>query len=233
MPTTDQQSQPVHLPKRTWAWVVLVAVIAALIWQLPQTIAERDAAYKAFSPMVDVRSEIHRRTVRSVDDRQLLNSAVQAGIGAMLEQLNDPYALYLTDAEYQQFKQRTEGVTAGIGLEIWKTESGFEVLRRAPGSPAEAAGILPGDMLLAIDGETLLPQSLEAVENELLGGSVGSSITLLVQSKSSPAGDGLREVELKRSGNSSRSDPRLAQNRQPEMGFLAGSGAKDRLLAND
>src|SRR5262245_41506639 len=107
MESPKNAPSPLHVPKRTWAWVVVVAVIAVLIWQLPQTIAMRDAAYRAFAPMVDVRSEIHKRSVRAIDDRALLDAAVDAGIAAMMKLLDDPFAVYMTDAEYQRFQKRT------------------------------------------------------------------------------------------------------------------------------
>ncbi|OQZ05931.1 MAG: hypothetical protein B6D36_07575, partial [Planctomycetes bacterium UTPLA1] len=83
------------MPKRNLAWILVIAMITLLMWQLPQTIAGRDAVYKAFGPLADVKAQIHRRFVDDLDDARLTDAAVEAGIKAMVEELHDPYAGYL------------------------------------------------------------------------------------------------------------------------------------------
>ncbi len=139
------------MPKRNLAWILIIVMIALLMWQLPQTIAERDSVLRQFGPLVDASTQIRRRFVKSIDDGKLVRAANEAGIRAMIEDLHDPHAIYLNEEEYRTFKQRTEGRYDGIGIEVWVRDKGLEVLSREPDSPAMRAGILPGDIITRID----------------------------------------------------------------------------------
>ncbi len=154
------------MPKRNLAWILIIVMIALLMWQLPQTIAERDSVLRQFGPLVDASTQIRRRYVRSIDDAELVKAANEAGIRAMIHDLRDPHALYLNEKEYRTFKQRTEGRYDGIGVEVWVRDQGLEVLSRAPDSPAMRAGILPGDLITRIDDVSTT--GLTAVEAEHL-----------------------------------------------------------------
>ncbi|MBN2561028.1 MAG: S41 family peptidase [Phycisphaerae bacterium] len=186
------------MPKRNLAWILVVATIALLMWQLPQTIAVRDSVYEAFGPLVEVRAEIRKRFVEDIDDAELVDTAVTAGIEAMVVRLDDPYARYLDAREYDRFKKRTDGVIGGVGVDVWATEAGLEVLSREPGSPAAMAGILPGEIITHIDDRPMKDVSLvDAVH--MLNGPSGSEVVVTVEA---PAGRGIetstRQVRLRR-----------------------------------
>ncbi|MFQ5412353.1 MAG: S41 family peptidase, partial [Phycisphaerae bacterium] len=158
------------MPKRNLAWIVIVGMVALLMWQMPRTIAGRDSVLKAFGPLVDARAQIHKRFAEEVPDERLVEAAVDAGIRAMVRELDDPYAIYLNEREYHQFKERTGGLYGGIGVDVWAAPTGLEILSRAPDSPATRAGLLPGDIITHIDGLTMKGLSLvEAVNNHLNG----------------------------------------------------------------
>lgn len=169
------------MPKRNLAWILVVAMIALLMWQLPQTIAGRDSVYRAFGPLVDVRTQIHRRYVVDIDDHKLVDAAVRAGVDAMVQELDDPHAVYLSRDEYEQFKRRKSGVFGGIGVDVWKTDEGLEVLSREHGSPAVEAGILPGDIIMRIDGQRVADMPLVEAVGSLLNGEPGTEVKLRVK----------------------------------------------------
>ncbi len=186
------------MPKRNLAWILVVATIAFLMWQLPQTIAVRDSVYDAFGPLVEVRAEIHRRFVDKVDDARLVNAAVRAGLRAMVAELNDPYSVYLDAEEYSRFRNQTDGLFGGIGLDVWTTPAGLEVLSREPNSPAVEAGILPGDIITHVDGQpTRGVQLVEAVSN-MLNGPPGTEVLLTVVTPADNSPAAIREVRLRR-----------------------------------
>ena len=185
------------MPKRNLAWILVVAMIALLMWQMPQTIAGRDAIYKAFGPMVDVRAQIERRYVEEVDDEKLVNAAVRSGVNAMVDVLNDPHAAYLNEKEYDRFKKRTDGIFGGIGVDVWPVDGGLEVLSREPSSPASQAGILPGDIITHVDGRQTSRYSLVDAVNNLLNGIPDTEVVLtVVRPKDDPAAP--REITLRR-----------------------------------
>ena len=168
------------MPKRNLAWILVIAMITLLMWQLPQTIAGRDAVYKAFGPLADVKAQIHRRYVEDIEDAKLTRAAVEAGIRAMVDQLDDPYAGYLNPGEYDRFKNRTDGFFGGIGVEVWGTERGLEVLSREPKSPADEADILPGDIITHIEDRPTSELPLVEAVNHLLNGPPGTEVNITV-----------------------------------------------------
>lgn len=168
------------MPKRNLAWVLIVVAVALILWQLPQTIAGRDSVLRAFGPLVDARAQIHRRYVAEIDDEKLSNAAIDEGIRAMIRQLHDPYAVYLNAEEFQRFYDRTHGKYGGIGVEVWTTEYGLEVLSREPGSPADEAGILPEDLITHIDGEPIAHMSAFEAVNNRLNGVVGTTVDIRI-----------------------------------------------------
>lgn len=186
------------MPKRNLAWILLIAMITLLMWQMPQTIAGRDAVYKAFGPLADVMAQIRKRCVEEVDEDVLARAAVEAGIRAMVRELHDPYAVYLNEEEYQRFKSRSDGLFGGVGVEVWATPLGLEVLSRELNSPAVDADILPGDIITHVDGAPLAKVSLVDAVNNLLNGLPGTEVSLTIIR---PEGQGLgppREVTLTR-----------------------------------
>ncbi|RIK68074.1 MAG: S41 family peptidase [Planctomycetota bacterium] len=187
------------MPKRNLAWILVIAMITLLMWQLPQTIAGRDAVYKAFGALADVKAQIRKRFVEDVDDEALTRAAVEAGIRAMVRQLHDPYAIYLNRAEYERFKSRTDGLFGGIGVDVWATPLGLEVLSRDPNSPAAEADILPGDIITRVNGEDVSKMPLVEAVNNLLNGPPGTPVTLvLLRPREGELGEP-RELTLERS----------------------------------
>lgn len=168
------------MPKRNLAWIVIIVMIALLMWQLPQTIAGRDSVLKAFGALVDARAQIHKRYVNDVDDDALIGAAVDAGIRAMIRDLHDPHAVYLSEEQYARFQQQTDGLYAGIGVQVWSTEAGLEVLSREPNSPAVAAGILPGEIITQIDGKPTAHVPLIEAVNNMLNGPRDTEVRLTV-----------------------------------------------------
>lgn len=186
------------MPKRNLAWILVIMMIAGLMWQLPQTIARRDSVAQAFGPLVDARALIHKRFVRAVDDGELVSTTVEGGIDAMIASIQDPYALYLTEEEYDRFQDRTEGIYGGIGVDVWAVESGLEVLSCAPDSPAAAADVVPGDIITHIDGRSIQGIPLVEAVDSFLHGPPGSVAVLDVIPPGQPHGGESRKISVRR-----------------------------------
>lgn len=201
------------MPKRNLAWILMVAVIALLMWQLPQTIAVRDSIYEVFGPLVEVRAEIRKRYVENVADAKLVESAVNSGIRAMVKELHDPHALYLTRDEYERFRNQTDGLFGGVGVEVWATDQGLEVLSREPESPAARGGVLPGEVITHVDGQPTKGVPLVEAVNGMLNGSPGTEVVLTVLSRRVTEGPNPRDVRVRR--EIIRLDPVQGWSREP------------------
>ena len=88
----------------------------------------------------------------------------KAAIQGMVDSLNDPYTSYMTPEAYEMFSTRLSGDFAGIGAYVTTRDGKLIITSPLPGSPAEAAGLMPLDVIQAIDGEPVDNMSyLEAI----------------------------------------------------------------------
>ena len=82
-----------------------------------------------------------------------LDEATTKAINALLETSGDPYAMYFTPEQYVAYKQSSEGEYSGIGIVLLNIDGEITVLQVYEDSPANDAGVLPGDVILAVDGD--------------------------------------------------------------------------------
>lgn len=100
---------------------------------------------KDLNSFLDVYKTILDNYYESVDKKEMINSA----INAMLNYVGDPYTTYMTTEEKDDLAEKLEGTYKGIGVAI----NGSKIETVTPGSPAEKAGLLAGDFIIAVDGE--------------------------------------------------------------------------------
>lgn len=119
---------------------------------------------------------IQRKYIHSMDRSQLLDGAIQG----MIEALDDPYSVYKSKDEAQNFTDALEGAFTGIGAELRVDKGAIVVETAFRGSPAEKAGLQPRDVLLSVNGESL--QGLTLSEAVLkIRGPKGTKAKLKVQ----------------------------------------------------
>ena len=104
-----------------------------------------------------------------------------------LSGLNDPYAVYYTPDELTSFLDETNGFYCGIGaLVSQNVQTGVSTIVRVfEGSPAEEAGILPGDALYKVDGTEVVGMDLSLLVNNYVKGEEGSQLTITVYRENS------------------------------------------------
>ncbi|MBI3360204.1 MAG: S41 family peptidase, partial [Chloroflexi bacterium] len=78
---------------------------------------------------------------------------VQGAIRGMVNALGDKHTSYLTPGEYEMLTSGLQGQLEGIGAEVDTSGEHVKIVSPLPGSPAEAAGVLPGDTILKVDGQ--------------------------------------------------------------------------------
>ena len=105
---------------------------------------------------------------------------VDGAIRGLLASLDDPHASYLTAEQHAREQEGYRGFFEGIGARVTLTEAGLTVIAPIPGAPAEEAGIRPGDIILAVDGERIDHLTLIEAVN-LIRGPGGTDVTLLVR----------------------------------------------------
>jgi carboxyl-terminal processing protease len=113
----------------------------------------------------------------AVDNQQL----VQGAIHGMLDSLGDPHTSYLNpeDFEWVNIKFNGEEEYEGIGAWVDISKDFLTIISPFPDSPAEKAGLEPGDKILAIDGEDMTGMDGELVRQKVLG-PAGTTITITI-----------------------------------------------------
>jgi C-terminal peptidase prc len=101
----------------------------------------------------------------------------------LFEIIGDPYTYYMDAVKYEEFNASVEGesTVTGIGATIEYTADGILLTSFLPGSGATAAGLVPGDLIIAIDGIGCVPAS--DPHRNLIIGAEGTSVTLTIKHK--------------------------------------------------
>jgi carboxyl-terminal processing protease len=120
-----------------------------------------------------------------IDGGELDPAAISDGaIRGMLVALDDPYAGFLDSEQYSLETEDIRGFFGGIGAEVGIRDGVMTILAPMPDTPAEAAGIRPGDVILEVDGVSIQGLSLLEVV-QLIRGDKGTKVKILIRHLSS------------------------------------------------
>ena len=97
-----------------------------------------------------MRARIANDFVDSIPDGDLFRKAAEG----LVRELHDPHSAYLTPEKLRALNESTTGHYAGIGIQIDVRDGWITIVAPLPGTPAERAGIQPGDRIVAIDGKS-------------------------------------------------------------------------------
>lgn len=110
---------------------------------------------------------------------------MHASLRGMVDGLGDPNTGYLDPFELQQSDLSLEGNYEGIGAWVDTTTEYVTIIAPMEGSPAEEAGLLPGDVVLAVDGMDMTGVDGNVVISHILG-PAGTAVVLTIQREGEP-----------------------------------------------
>lgn len=115
-------------------------------------------------------------------DPQIVNSSNMSAeaIKGMIAAIDDPYSSYLSPEEFQASRSGFHGTFQGIGATVGIKNDVITIIAPIPGSPADKAGIKPGDAILAINGKSTDGMAVEEAVS-LIRGPKGTSVKILLQ----------------------------------------------------
>jgi carboxyl-terminal processing protease len=150
------------------------------------------APSEAFEAFCEAYDKLHAEYVDELDDDKLVEGALE---GLFQYGVADPYSGYMTAEEYQQSLGDLQGTFSGIGAELAiENTANPDDLEACPtlsetcvlvvvapinGSPAEAAGVQSGDVVLAVDGESVVGTTIQDQVGRVRG-PAGTDVTLTI-----------------------------------------------------
>ncbi len=130
----------------------------------------------SFTPFWEARDIIHEQYYQQpLDDASLVDGAIRG----MMDALPDDHSLYMDPQETSDFYADMTGEYDGIGAYVDTQAEFLTIIRPIPGFPAEEAGLLPGDQIIAVDGEDVVGVDAALVRLKVLGPE-GSTVVLTI-----------------------------------------------------
>lgn len=159
------------------AWLILAPLVTVVLALFAVTAPEPDPDYKLVRTLVDVLAKVDEEYVRKLtpEEKQKL---VERMIDGGLEKL-DPHSQYFAESDYTQFKTVSDGEFGGVGVLISKDPKTGVLMVESPlpSSPAYDAGVLAGDLIRKVDGQSTELMTIEGLRVAIKG-AVGTPVTL-------------------------------------------------------
>ncbi|HEU4698348.1 MAG TPA: S41 family peptidase [Gemmatimonadales bacterium] len=164
-----------------WGMITLVAGLVTVAfftggWLKRPEPAANGNVYQQARLFEDVLAAIRTQYVDSISETDLYFRATTGTV----DHLRDPYSMLLVGDAYRRFTDKLNGTTDGLGLQLDLRDGKLAVAGTTPGSPAERDGLLPGDLLLTIDGTATKGWNIERAEAALRP-EPGDTVTVTVR----------------------------------------------------
>ena len=151
-----------------FAGAIVMGAICATIISSPGQVMSSD------EKLAKIKGYIDQYYLNDYDEQDLIDGAYEGYVSG----LGDPYSAYMTKETYESWITSTTGNYSGVGITFSENEKGqFEIISINPDSPAEKAGIQPGDFILEVDGKTYKDSDVMAAA---IRGKKGTDVTLKI-----------------------------------------------------
>lgn len=180
---TKEDTKTLH--QKTWGSGLLVVLIFILgVYAgggtLPQLLGATHSTQEITS---DDAFAIFNRTWNELESRYnfentpTVEERIFAATQGLARAYNDPHTVFFPPQETESFGEDIGGAFGGVGMEVGFRNGFITVIAPLRESPAEAAGILAGDIILEVDGEDITQMSLDSVIRSIRG-EIGTEVTL-------------------------------------------------------
>ena len=152
-----------------------LSIVALLLLAVPSAQTQTSSeTYRQLNLFGDIFERVRADYVDEVSDQKLIESAVNGMLSSL-----DPHSGYLNQKNFQEMQVQTRGEFGGLGIEVTLENGVVKVIAPIDETPAFRAGILTGDMITQINGDSTQGLTLsEAVEK--MRGPVNTDIKLTI-----------------------------------------------------
>ena len=157
--------------------VLVAGLVGLMAITLPAfALAQEDReAYDQLDLFGKILEEIRSEYVEEVSTSELIDAAIEGMIGSL-----DPHSKYHNPKSYKEVQVQARGEFGGLGIEVTMEDGLVKVITPIDDTPAQRAGIQPGDLVTHLDGEQVLGLTLQQAVDKMRG-PVNSEITLTVR----------------------------------------------------
>jgi len=164
------------------AGTIIGATAAVTLTQVPSLIpgvahAAVSDTYRQLNLFGDVFERIRSDYVEKPEDSAL----IEAAVNGMLTSL-DPHSSYMNPKDFKDMQVQTRGEFGGLGIEVTMEDGAVKVVSPIDDTPAAKAGILAGDLIVALDGEQIQNMNLNQAVDKMRG-AVNTPITVTILRK--------------------------------------------------
>lgn len=158
-------------------WIAVGALAGALTTVSLQTVARGTLAplpLEELQQLAAVFGMIKSDYVEPVDEKKLITDAISGMVSSL-----DPHSQYFDKKSFKEFREGTTGKFVGVGIEITQEDGLIRVVSPIEGSPADRAGLKPGDLITRVDDTAVKGLTLnEAVKR--MRGEPGTKVVLTI-----------------------------------------------------
>lgn len=155
---------------------------------------EMKQIYKNHSKLFALEDYIKENFLEKIEETDLYDGQLKG----MFEALGDPYSEYMTEKEFKSYMDLTRGSYEGIGIYIAPGEDNLiTVISPIEDTPAEKAGLKPGDKIVKINGKEYLAENLDDAV-KVMKGKPGTSVTITIMRKDEKDETIIKDIEIKR-----------------------------------
>jgi carboxyl-terminal processing protease len=193
MDTQENPAPPSGSPKRAYfikgvAFLLIIAISYYIGYQaghkgfifIPknfQVVSQNNAPttvdYSLLWKAIDVLNQ--KYIDKPVDQQKILYGAVSGAVSA----LGDPYTTFFPPEQLTNFQTQLKGSFGGIGAEVGEKNGNIVVIAPLDGTPAKAAGILSGDIISQVDGQSTAGWTVDQAVGKIRGPK-GTQVTLQI-----------------------------------------------------
>lgn len=158
----------------TYVLAATVGAAATVVLLAPTNVPVADPGV---TKLEQLQALIEERFIGEVDSVAIQDAAADAMIGA----LPDRWSYYIPAAEFQSYMEQMQNAYVGVGITVSHREdgTGIDILQVAAGGPAEEAGLLVGDVIVAVNGENVVADNLTDLSNKVKG-EEGTTVDLTI-----------------------------------------------------
>lgn len=161
---------------------VIFSLSLGLAFSFPMATVSAKPEAKVIEPLplemlkefTDAFASIKSDYVEEVDDKTILKNAIKGMMSGL-----DPHSSYLDEKSFKHLKEGTTGEFGGLGIEVGMEDGLIKVISPIDDTPAQRAGILPGDLIYRIDDKSVKDMELDE-SVKLMRGKPGSKIELTI-----------------------------------------------------